>query len=129
MSSTVSFNVKDSRYSRTQERTSFIMSVIKNTPGLSTDAVRDALLLNGNTDKAGSLMMRLAEAGGPGTFEIHEHVIVAPSHQLHYNIGSHLLMEAHEALSVEQRDKFMRKMRRSAKHVPTHTILSSFEPE
>ena len=94
MSSTVSFNVKDSRYSRTQERTSLIMSVIKNTPGLSTDAVRDALLLNGITDKAGSLMMRLAEARGPGTFDIHEHLIVAPSHLLYYNIGSHLLMEA-----------------------------------
>jgi len=32
ISSTVSFNVKDSRYSRTQERTSLIMSVIKKKP-------------------------------------------------------------------------------------------------
>ena len=32
MSSTVSFNVKDSRYSRTQERTSLVRSVIKNKP-------------------------------------------------------------------------------------------------
>jgi len=105
------------------------MSDIKNTPGLSTDAVRDALQLNCITDKAGSLMMRLAEARGPGTFDMNEHVIVAPSHLLYYSIGSDLLMEAYEALSVEQRDKFMREMRRCAKHVPTHTILSSFEPE
>jgi len=91
--------------------------------------VRDALLLNEITDKAGSLMMRLAEAPGPGTFDIHEHVIVAPSHLLYYNVGSHQLVKAYEALSVEQRDKFMREMRRSAKHVPTHTIQSSFEPE
>jgi len=128
MSSTVSFNAKDSRYLRTQERTSLIMSVIKNTLGLSTDAVRDALLLNGITDKAGSLRMRLAEAREPGAFDIDEHVIVAPSHLLYYNIGSHLLMEACEALSVEQRDKIMRETRRSAKHFPTNTILSSFEP-
>ena len=33
MSSTVSFNVKYSRYSRTQKRPSLIMSVMKNTPG------------------------------------------------------------------------------------------------
>jgi len=38
-------------------------------------------------------------------------------------------MEAYKALSVGQRDEFLREMRRSAKHVPTHTILSSFEPE
>ena len=81
-SSTVSFNMKDSRYSRTQERTSLIMSVLKNTLRLSTDAVKDALLLNGITDKAGSLMMRLAAAREPGTFDRHEHIIVSPSHLL-----------------------------------------------
>ena len=91
--------------------------------------MKDALLLNGITEKAVSLMMRLAKARGPGTFDIHEHVIVAPSHLRYYNIGSHLLMEAYEALSVEEREKFMREMRRGARHVPTRTILSSFEPE
>ena len=90
--------------------------------GLSTDAVRDALLLNGITDKAGSLIMRLAEARGPRTFDRHEHDPISPSHLLYCSIGSHLLIEAHETLSVEQRDKVMREMRLSVKHAPTHTI-------
>jgi len=38
-------------------------------------------------------------------------------------------MEAYDALSVQLRDEFTKEMRRSATHVPTHTILSSFEPE
>jgi len=61
--------------------------------------------------------------------DIHEHVIVAPSHLLYYNIGSYLLIEVYESLSVEQRDKIVVEMRRSAKHVPTHSVLSSLEPE
>jgi len=35
----------------------------------------------------------------------------------------------YDALTVQQRDRFTKEMRASAKHVPTHTILSSFEPE
>ena len=129
MSSTVSFDVKDKRYSRVQERNAAIMSSLKRSTQLSAEAMKDALLLNGVTDKSGSLMMRLTEARGPGTFGIHEHVIVAPSILLYYNIASNLLMEAYEALSVGRRDKFVSEMRRSSKHVPTHTILSSFKPE
>ena len=73
--------------------------------------------------------MRLEEAQGPGSFDIHEHGIVAPSHLLYYNIGSNLLMEAYDAFSVQQRDSFTKQMRRCSKLVPTHTVLSSFEPE
>jgi len=129
VSSTESFDVQDTRYSRVQERTHAIMSAVKGSVDQSTDSLRDALLLNGVTDRVGSQLMRLHEARGPGSFDIHEHIIVAPSHLLHYNLGSHLLMEAYDALSVQQRDNFTKEMRRSAKHVPTHTILSSFEPE
>jgi len=59
MSSTTSFDVKDSRYSRTQERTALIMSAVKSSPQLSAESVKDALLLNGISDKSGSLIMRL----------------------------------------------------------------------
>ena len=128
MSSTTSFDVKDSRYSRTQERTALIMSAVKSSPQLSAESVKDALLLNGISDTSGSLIMRLEEARGPGSFDIHEHVVVAPSHLLYYNIGSSLLMEVYDALSVEKRDSFTKQMRRCAKYVPTHTVLS-FEPE
>jgi len=38
-------------------------------------------------------------------------------------------MQAHQSLSIKQRQMFEVKMRRSAKHVPKHTVLSSFEPE
>jgi len=47
MSSTVILVVKDSRYYRRQERAPFIMSVIRDTPGMSEDAMRDEFLLNG----------------------------------------------------------------------------------
>jgi len=104
MSSTTSFDVMDSRYSRTQERTALIMSAVKSS-------------------------LRLEEARGPGSFDIHEHAVVAPSHLLSYNIGSNIVMEAYDAFSVEQRDSFTKQMRRCAKYVPTHTVLSSFEPE
>jgi len=129
MSSTASFDVKDTRYSRVQERTDAIMSALRTSTQLSAEALKDALLLNGVTDKSGSLMMRLTDARGLGTLDIHEHVIVAPFHLLYYNIGSNLLMEAYESLSVEQRDKFVLEMRRSEKHVQKLTVLSSFEPE
>jgi len=105
------------------------MSALKTSTQLSAEALKDALLLNGVTDKSGSLMMRLTDARGPGMLDIHEHVIVAPSHLLYYNIGSNILMEAYESLSVKQREKFVLEMRRSAKHAPKHTVLSSFEPE
>jgi len=129
ISSTFSFDVKDTKYSRVLERTAAIMSSLKSSTQLSAEAIKDALLLNGVTDRSGGLTMRLTEARGPGTFDIRELVIVAPSHLLYYNIASNLLMKAYEALSVGQRDKFVSEMRRSSKHVPTHTILSSFEPE
>jgi len=93
MSSTTSFDVKDSRYSLTQERTALIMSAVKSSPQLSAESVKDALRLHGISDKSGSLIMRLEEARGPGSFDIHEHVVVASSHLLYYNIGSNLLME------------------------------------
>ena len=92
MSSTTSFDVKDSRYSRSQERTALIMSAVKSFAELSAESVKDTLLLNGISDKPGSLIIRLEEARGPGSFGIHEHVIVSPSHLLHHNIGSNLLM-------------------------------------
>jgi len=105
------------------------MSAVKSSPQLSAESVKDALLLNGISDQSVSLIMRLEEARGPGSFDIHEHVVVAPSHLHYYNIGSNLLMGAYDALSVEQRDSFTKQMRRCAKYVPTHTVLSSFEPE
>jgi len=101
---------------------------VKGSVGQSADTLREALLLNGVTDRVESQLMRLHEVRGPGSFDIHERIIVAPSHLLYYNLGIHLLMEAYDALSVQQRDKYTKEVRRSAKHVPTHTILSSFEP-
>jgi len=129
MSSTAFFDVKNTRYSRMQERTAAIMSALKTSTKLSDETLKNALLLNGVSDKSGSFMMRLTDARGPGTLDKHGHVIVALSHHLYYNIGSKILMEAYESLSVEQRDKFELEMRRTAKHVPKHTVLFSFKPE
>jgi len=101
MSSTESVDVQDARYCRLQERTAVIMSTVKGSPDLSEEALKDALLLNGITGKSGTLLMRLEQARGEGSFDIHSHVIVAPSHLLYYNIGANILMEAYEAHSVE----------------------------
>jgi len=95
VSSSESFDVQDTRYSRVQERTQEIMSSVKGSVDQSADALREALLLNGVTDRLGSQLMRLHEARGPGSFDIHEHIIVAPSQLLYYNLRSHLLMEAY----------------------------------
>jgi len=106
------------------------LSAVKSFSQLSAESVKDALLLNAISDESGSMIMRLEEARGPGRFDINEHVVVAPLHLLYnINIGSNLLMKAYDALSVEQRDSFTKQMRRCAKYVPTHTVLSSFEPE
>jgi len=129
MSSTESFVVQDARYCQLQERTAVIMSTVKGSPDLSEETLKDAQFLNGITDKSGTLLMRLEQARGEGSFDIHSHFIVAPSHLLYYNIGAILLTEANEALSVEQSDRFMQEMRRSANHIPSHTVLSSLEPE
>jgi len=89
MRSTASFDVKDIQYSRVQAQTATIMSAQKTSTQLSAKALKDAPLLNNKTDRSNSLM-RLFYAYGPGTFVIHENVIVAPFHLLYYNIGSHV---------------------------------------
>jgi len=86
MSSTASFDLKDTRYSRAQEGTGAIMTALKTSTQLSAKALKVALLLYGVTDKSSHLMMRLTDARGPGTFDKHERVIVAQSHLLYYNI-------------------------------------------
>jgi len=93
MSSTISFDVKDSSYCLTQERSALIMWAVKSSPQLSAESVEDALLLYGISDKSGSLIMRLEAERGPGSSDIHEHVVVVPSHRLYYSIGSKVLWE------------------------------------
>jgi len=127
VSSTESFDIQDTKYFRVQERTHAIMSAVKGSVDQSADSLRDALLLYGVTDRVGSQLMRLHEARGARSFDIHQHIIIAPSHIINYKRKSHLLIKAYDALSLQQRDNFMKETRRSAKHVPTHTILPSFD--
>jgi len=105
------------------------MSGVKSSPQLSAESVKDALLLNGISDKSEILILRLEEGRGPESFDQRDHVVVAPSHLLYYRVGSNLAMKAYDALSKEQRDSFTKQMRRCAKKLPTQTVLSSFEPE
>jgi len=102
LSSTESLDVQDTRYSRVQEPTHAIMSAVEGSVDQSADSLREAVLLNGVTDRVGSQLMRLHETRGPGSVDIHEHIIVAPSDRFYYNLGSHLLMESYDALSVQQ---------------------------
>jgi len=129
MSRTVSVDVQDARFCRVQERAAVIISTEEGSPYLSGDALKEALLLSRVTEKSGTLLMRLEQARGAGIFNIHSHVIGAPSYPMFFNIGTNLLMEGYEALSVGQRDRLMREILRSAKLVPTHAVLSYLEPE
>jgi len=63
--STESFDVRDTRYSRVQERTQGIMAAVKGSVDQSADALREALMLKGLTDRLGSQLMWLHEARGP----------------------------------------------------------------
>jgi len=98
------FAVRDVRFARIQERTSAIISRSKGTRNISTAAMKCALLLNGVTVGFGDDFLRLTEGRGPWSFDVHEHVIAAPSHLIYYGMASQLLEEAYGALSVEQRD-------------------------
>jgi len=71
----------------------------------------------------------LAGARGPGSFDVHEHVISAPSHLLLYGLAPRLLDSTFTYLSVAQRDLFLERMRATATHVPSNTVLSALEPE
>jgi len=65
VSSTESFDVQNTRYSRFQERTQAIISAVKGSVDQSSDTLRESLLVNGVTDRLGSHLMRLYEARGP----------------------------------------------------------------
>jgi len=96
-SSTTSFDVKNARYPRMQERTMVVISAGKSSPKLSVNAVKDELRMNGMSEKAGIPIMRLQEARGPGSFDIHKHMIGAPCHLLYCAIGSNFSTEAYDA--------------------------------
>ena len=128
-SSVDAFDVRDVRFACTQERTSAIISRVKGCSNISTAAMKCALLLNGAKVGVGDDFLRLTEGRGPGSFDVHEHVIAAPSHLIYYGMASQLLEEAYGALSVEQRDLLGRPGRACAAHVPTYTVLTTFEFE
>jgi len=128
-SSVDAFDVRDVRFAGTQERTSAIISRVKGFSNISTAAMKCALLLNGVTVGVGDVFLRLTEGRGPGSFDVHEHVIAAPSPLIYYGMASQLLEEAYDALSIEQRDLLVRPGRAFAAHVSTNTVLTTFEPE
>ena len=129
MSSTTVFDVRDARYARVQERTFAVQRAVIGA-GLSSEAtVKAALLLNGRQQGPGDQFMGLSEARGAGSFDVHEHVMVAPSHLLFFNLASPLLQQVYNAISVLQRDEFLNDMRACYRYVPRHTVLKAFEPE
>ena len=71
----------------------------------------------------------LAGARGPGSFDVHKHVISTPSHLILYGLAPWLLDSTSTYLSVAQRDLFLERMRAAATHVPSNTVLTAFEPE
>jgi len=128
VSSTTIFDVRDVRYARIQERTIALESSVKGSDVTSNEGRKAALIETGISKDMGSHFMMLEESRGPRSFDIHEHVIVAPSHLLYYGMASPLLKAACDALGVSQRDAFLRQMRAVAPSMPYHSVLSSFEP-
>jgi len=129
MRSTMVFDVRDARYARVQERTVAVQRTVIGA-GLSSEAtIKAALLLNGMQKGPGDQFMGLSEARGAGSFDVHHHVIVAPSHLLFFNLAGPLLQQVHNALSVLQRDEYVNDMRACPRYLPRHTVLKAFEPE
>jgi len=129
MNSAQVFDVRDVRYARIQERTEVIESTIDRSLMSSDAAKKVALHANGISKNVGNHARLLAGARGPGSFDVHEHVISAPSHLLLYGLAPRLLDSTFTYLSVAQRDLFLERMRAAATHVPSNTVLTAFEPE
>ena len=129
MSSATVFDFRDARYARFQERTVAVQRAVVGAGLSSEGTIKAALLRNGIQKGPGDKFMGLAEARGARSFDVHEHVVVAPSHLVFFNLASPLLQQVYNALSILQRDEFVMKMRSCSQHMPGHTVLKAFEPE
>jgi len=129
MSSTTVFDVRDARYARVQDRTVAVQRAVIGACLSSEATIKAALLLNGMQKGPGDQFMGLSEARGAGSFNVHEHVTMAPSHLLCFNLACPLLQQVYNALSVLQRDEFVNDMRACSRYVPRHTGFIDFEPE
>ena len=129
MSSTTVFDVRDARYARVQERTVAAQRAVIGA-GLSSEAtIKAVLLLSGMQNGPSDQFINFSEARGACSFDVHEHVNVAPSHLLFFNLAGPLPQQVYNALSVLQKDKFVNDMRACSRYVPRHTDLKAFEPE
>ena len=94
--------------------------------GVATKAPRsNHQTLAGET--ADDSRLGLAEARGAGSFNVHEHVVVAPSHLIFFNLAISLTQQMYNALSVLQRDDCVMNMRSCSQHAPLQTVLKAFE--
>jgi len=100
LSSTTVFDVRDNRYARVQEHTVSVQRAAIGAGLRSEATIKAAFLLNGMQKGPGDQLMALSEARGPGSFDVHEHVVVAPSHLLFFNLAGPLLQQVNNALSV-----------------------------
>jgi len=129
MNSAQVFDERNVRYARIQERTEVIESTIDRYLMSSDAAKKVALNANGISRNVGNFARLLAGARGPGLFDVHEHVISAPSHLLLHELAPRLLDSTFTSLSFAQRDLFLERMRAAATHVPSNTVSIAFEPE
>jgi len=129
MNSAQVFDVRDVRYARIQERTEVIKSTIDRSLILSDAAKKVALHANGIPRNVDNFARLLVGARGPGSFDVHEHVLSAPSHLLLYELAPRLLEWTFTYLTVAQSDLFLERMRAAATHVPSNTVSIAFEPK
>ena len=91
MSSTTVFDVGDARYARVQERIVPVQHAVIGACLSSEATINASLLLNGMQKGPGDQFMGLSEAHGAGSFDVREHVKVAPSHLVFFNLADPLL--------------------------------------
>jgi len=123
------FDVLDVRHMRIQERTMAVRSAIESSPSLSAKEKAAALLLNGISSQEESPLVDVWRARGPGSFDIHEHVIVAPSHLLYYGLTSSLLRLTFNNLNGRLKDDFLRMLRAMPVCGHGRSLLKHFEPD
>jgi len=123
------FDVLDVRHMRVQERTMVVQCSIESCPSLHAKEKAAALLQHGILSREESPLVDVWRARGPGSFEMHENVIVAPSHFLYYCLTSSSLRLTFNNLNGRLKDVFLRKLRAMPVGGHRRSLLKHFEPD
>jgi len=123
------FDVLDVTNIRMKERTMAALPAFKSLLSLSSQKEAPDLLLNGIYSQEESLITDWWHARGPGSFDIHEDVIVALFQFFCYCLTSSVLRHLFNKLKGGPKECFLRKLRSMPVVGHRRSLLKSFEPE